>query len=90
MENKQKVVIALRKAKTSIEKIITRIEQDDTECFPAMQQTLAAIGLLKSANTLMLESHIEREMDRLPGGSSKRASELRSEILRVVKALQNK
>lgn len=90
MENKQKVVIALRKAKTSIEKIIAKIEQDDTECFPAMQQALAAIGLLKSANTLMLESHIEREMDRLPGGSSKRASELRSEILRVVKALQNK
>ncbi len=89
-EQKNKVAIALRKAKTSLEKILDRIEQDDAECFPAMQQTLAVIGLLKSANALMLESHIEREMDRLPGGSSKRATELRSEILRVVKTLQNK
>lgn len=90
MENKQKVVIALRKATTSLEKILDRVEKGDTECFPAMQQTLAVIGLLKSANALMLESHIAREIEALPGGSGKRAENLRSEIMRVVKALQHK
>jgi DNA-binding FrmR family transcriptional regulator len=90
MKNQQKIVIALRKAKTSIEKILTRVEEENAECFPAIQQTLAAIGLLKSANMLMLESHMDREIGNHASGSSKRMKELQAEILKIVKTSQNK
>lgn len=90
MEKKQKIVVALRKAKTSIEKILNQVEGENAECFPAIQQNLATIGLLKSANALMLESHIAREIGRHAGSSSKHMKALQEEILKVIKASQNK
>ncbi|MEI8096628.1 MAG: metal-sensing transcriptional repressor [Candidatus Moraniibacteriota bacterium] len=90
MENKQKIVIALRKAKTSIEKILERVEKEDAECFPAIQQTLSVIGLLRSANMLMLESHMTREMNKYAKPSSKHMQTLQQEILKIVKTSQNK
>lgn len=90
MENKQKTVIALRKAKTSLEKILAQVEREDAECFPAIQQSLAVIGLLRSANVLMLESHMSREMSGVTGATSKRMQALQAEILRIVKTSQNK
>lgn len=90
MEKKQKIVVALRKAKTSIEKILSQVEGEHAECFPAIQQNLAAIGLLKSVNALMLESHIAREIGRHAGSSSKHMKTLQEEILKVIKASQNK
>ena len=90
MENKQKTLIALRKAKTSLEKILAQVERENAECFPAIQQSLSVIGLLRSANLLMLESHMAREMDSLTGAPSKRMKALQDEILRIVKTSQNK
>ena len=84
---KKKVITALRKAETGIGRIITEVESDRSGCFPIIQQTLAAIGLLKSANTLMLEAHMEREMERHGAGN---LAALRREILRIVKTSQDK
>ncbi|HCJ45741.1 MAG TPA: hypothetical protein DHV33_02385 [Candidatus Moranbacteria bacterium] len=89
-EDKQKIIIALRKAKTSIEKIISRIDNEESECFPALQQTLSAIGLLRSVNILMLESHMKREMGKYKGASTKQMQTLQEEILKIVKTSQNK
>lgn len=90
MEKKRKIIIALRKAKTSIEKILEQVENEDTQCFPVIQQNLAVVGLLKSVNTLMLESHMAREMSRHAGSSSRHMKTLQEEILKIIKISQNK
>ncbi|MDD2766434.1 MAG: metal-sensing transcriptional repressor [Candidatus Moranbacteria bacterium] len=91
-EEKKKIVIALRKAKTSIEKIIVRIEEEEAECFPAIQQTLSAIGLLRSVNMLMLENHMKQAMTKHTGTniSGKQMKALQEEILKIVKTSQDK
>ncbi|MEI7749439.1 MAG: metal-sensing transcriptional repressor [Candidatus Moraniibacteriota bacterium] len=81
---KEKVLIAIRKAKTSLGKIETMMEREP-DCFPVIQQVLAVIGLLKSANLLMLDRHIAREL----GGTAK-ADALRAELVRIVKTAQSK
>jgi DNA-binding FrmR family transcriptional regulator len=83
---KAKVLVAIRKARTSLEKIETMVEEEERDCFPVIQQVLAAIGLLKSANLLMLDRHIERHLD----GLGKKGDVLRSELVRIVKTAQSK
>ena len=90
MKNKDKIVIALRKARTSIMKILEHVEQEDTECFSAIQQNLSVIGLLKSVNILMLENHMDREIGKYAGSSSKHMKILQEEVLKIVKTSQNK
>ncbi len=90
MENKKKIIIALRKAKTSLDKILAQVEAAETDCFPVIQQNLSVIGLLKSANLLMLENHMRREIGTLSGAKSKRIEALQSEIIRIMKTSQNK
>jgi CsoR family transcriptional regulator, copper-sensing transcriptional repressor len=53
----QKVLIWLKKARTSLDKIIKMVE-DDKYCIDIIQQNLAVIWLLKSANMNLLESHM--------------------------------
>lgn len=92
--NNQKIVIALRKAKSSLEKILVHAEAgDDTKaeaCFSVIQQTLSVIGLLKSANLLMLENHMDRQIGRRGGANAKHLKALQAEILKIVKTSQNK
>jgi DNA-binding FrmR family transcriptional regulator len=82
---KAKILTAIRKARTSLEKIETMVTEE-RDCFPVIQQVLAAIGLLKSANLLMLDRHIERHLD----GLGKKGDVLRSELVRIVKTAQSK
>jgi len=88
-EKRKKIIIALRKANTSIEKILSRIEDGESECFPVIQQTLSVIGLLRSANMLMLENHMQQTMDHSKF-SSKKMSDLQNEIIKIIKASQGK
>lgn len=53
----QKVLIWLKKARTSIDKIIAMLE-DEKYCIDIIQQNLAVIWLLKSANMNLLEWHL--------------------------------
>lgn len=87
---KEKIVIALRKAKTSIEKIIQKIEAEETACFPAIQQTLSAIGLLRSVNILMLENHMKKEMKKYTDITPKHMKTFQEELLKIIKTSQNK
>lgn len=90
-EQRSRVLIGLRKAKTSLEKIISAIETGDSDrCFPVIQQNLAVIGLLKSANLLMLEGHMEQETAEWKGVSNARKRAFQEEILRIVQTAQNK
>lgn len=90
MERKDKIAIALKKAKTSLEKILVVIESQNVDCFPVIQQNLSVIGLLKSANLLMLESHMEHTAQSLSGAQAKQIRTLHKELLKIVNIAQNK
>jgi len=81
---KEKILIALRKARTGLGKIEVMVEEEQ-DCFPVIQQVLAAIGLLKSANLLILDRHIARELKGIA-----KADTLRAELVRIVKTAQSK
>jgi len=85
-----KVLIGLKKAKTLIEKIITMTEQD-RYCIDIIQQNLAVIGLLKSANANLLEWHLSCcFLDAVRSGDEKVWQEMIHEILQIVQTAQNK
>ncbi len=94
MEQRQKILIALKKARTSLDKIIAQLErgEEQAQCFRVMQQTLSVIGLLKNANNHMLAQHVEDEMERRVGTTlrARDIAALREEIIRVVQAAQRK
>lgn len=90
MHPKEKVTTALKKAKSSIEKILISVEKKDPDCFSIIQQNLAVIGLLKSANLLMLENHTERSIQKITGLKNKQGKEFQSELLKILQTAQNK
>lgn len=53
-EAKKKQLIALKKARTLLDKIIT-MEEDGIYCINIIQQNLAVIGLLKNVNLQLLD-----------------------------------
>ena len=58
MDNeRKKIIISFKKAKSSLEKIIEMTEQGEY-CISIMQQNLAVIGLLKSAHHQLLDNHL--------------------------------
>ena len=54
----KKAQIALKKAKTSLEKIIKMID-DDVYCIDILQQILAVKGLLNSSAGKILDNHLK-------------------------------
>jgi len=87
---KQKVSVTLKKANTMTTKVLKMLEKDQY-CIDIIQQNLAIIGLLKSANLQLLEGHLgccvknavtEKDEDKL--------NEMMSELLKVVQTAQNK
>ncbi|MEI8103708.1 MAG: metal-sensing transcriptional repressor [Candidatus Moraniibacteriota bacterium] len=90
MTQKERIAIALKKARTSIEKILGMVEEKEPDCFSVIQQNLAVIGLLKSANLLMLESHMDRATAKLSGAQAKQIKLIHKELLKIVQIAQNK
>lgn len=94
-DKKKKIIIALKKARTSIDHILENIEKADREetCFDIIQQNLAVIGLLKSANVTMLENHLDAHISNMKKTSrseKKKMEQVRDEVVRIVKTAQNK
>lgn len=84
---KQKALINLKKSKSLIETIIKMMEEDQY-CINIMQQNLAVIGLLKSANQTLMESHLHHCFaNALESNQEKRKAEMIEEILTVTKLL---
>jgi len=86
MENKkEKSLINFKKAKTSLEKIIKMVEEGDY-CIDIMQQNLAVIGLLKSANQMIMENHLGSCFkSAMETANQKKKDEMIEEILKVTK-----
>jgi CsoR family transcriptional regulator, copper-sensing transcriptional repressor len=86
---KEKTVINYKKAQSLLGKIIDMVEKDEY-CIDIMQQNLAAIGLLKSANQMLMEGHLNTCFKKAMSNSNdKRKQEMIQEILQVTR-LSNK
>jgi len=59
MQQKKKALTALKKAKTSLEKTIAMIESEEN-CEDIMVQNMAAVWLIKSANSQLVSGFVER------------------------------
>ncbi len=85
-----KSLIALKKARTSLDKIINMIETDQY-CIKVIQQNLAVIGLLKSVNLSVLEWHLwSCFVNAAKSNNNKQMEEMIKEVLTIVKTAQNK
>lgn len=83
--SKEKAKINFKKARTHVDKIISMIE-DDKYCIEIMQQNLAVIGLLRSANSLIMEGHLRGCFtDAFNSKNAKNHEEMIGEILKVTK-----
>lgn len=84
---KQKALTNLKKSKSLIETIIKMMEEDQY-CINIMQQNLAVIGLLKSANQTLMENHLHHCFaNALESNQDQRKAEMIEEILTVTKLL---
>ena len=86
----KKSLIALKKAKTSLEKIISMIEEEKY-CIDIIQQNLAVIGLLKSTNLNLLENHMNCCVKKAISSQNQAEIDTKmQEILKIVQIAQNK
>lgn len=83
MENKKKILISLKKANTSLSKIIDMVENNHY-CINVMQQNLAVIGLLRSAHESLMSNHLQTCFkSAMETKNSKKKEEMIDEILKV-------
>lgn len=88
-KTKINAAIALKKAQTSINKIIKMIEKDEY-CLDILQQILAVNGLLKSASDKILENHLQTcFLEGVKKGDNKEKEKLIKEVIDVI-ALKRK
>lgn len=81
----QKALISLKKAQSHLGKVIEMLEEKEY-CIDVMQQNLAVMGLLKSANKCLLESHLKSCFTKVMKGSNEsRKKEMIEEILQLEK-----
>ena len=85
----EKSLINLKKARSLLEKIIT-MKEDGKYCIDIMQQNLAVIGLLKSANQALMEGHLNNCFtDAVRSKSKEKQEDMVTEIIQVT-SLANK
>lgn len=85
-----KVSIAMKKARTSMDKVMKMLEEDKY-CIDIIQQNLAIMGLLRSANTTLLQGHIEHCVtNAAKEKDSERLDQMMQELLMVINIAQKK
>ena len=87
MQEDKQIVIALKKAHTHLGNVIKMVEKKEY-CIDILQQNLAVIGLLKSANDKLLSRHLNScFINAMKGTNEKRKQEMIDEILRINKSI---
>lgn len=90
MTKNNQTIIALKKSRTLLDKIIKMVESDEY-CINIIQQNLAVMWLLKGVNIRLLEWHLSCcFVDAVKGNDEKRLHEMIGEIVTIVKTAQNK
>ncbi len=75
----------LKKAEGMLKKVISLIEAD-AYCIDVLQQSLATLGFLKSANRVILENHLNACFkEGMSKAGPQRQKKLIAELLRIVK-----
>lgn len=88
--NVDKVSIAMKKSQSLMKKVMKMLEEDKY-CIDVIQQNLAIIGLLRSANMSLLEGHIGHCVkNAAKEKNSKRLDEMMDELLLVMNTAQKK
>jgi len=85
MEEDKDILIALKKAQSHLGNVIHMIE-DKEYCIDILQQNLAVMGLLKSANDKLFKRHLNScFINAMKGTNEKRKQEMIDEILQINK-----
>lgn len=88
--NTEKVMVAMKKARSLVDKVFKMLEENKY-CIDVIQQNLAIIGLIKSANLSLLEGHVNNCVkDAAMGKDKKHVDEMMDELLKVIQIAQNK
>jgi len=85
-----KVLIGLKKARTSLDKIIQMLE-NEAYCIDIIQQNLSVIGLLKSANLNLLEWHLNGCIKHAILSQDQEQVDAKvTELVKIIRLAQNK
>lgn len=84
-DQKDKIIIALKKANSLTARMMKMVE-DDVYCIDIMQQNAAVMGLLKSTHQMLMEDHLHSCFnDAVHARDSKHKRDMVEEILKVSK-----
>lgn len=82
-QHKNKKIIAIKKARSLLEKIGQMVESD-IYCIDIMQQNLAAIGLLRNFHKTLMEDHLNHCVkDAVAAKDTKKQQQMIKEIMTV-------
>ncbi|OGI29085.1 MAG: hypothetical protein A2288_02135 [Candidatus Moranbacteria bacterium RIFOXYA12_FULL_44_15] len=85
MKESKDIIVALKKAQSHLGKVIDMVEEKEY-CVDILQQNLAVMGLLKSANNKLLARHLNSCFaNAMKGTNEKRKREMIGEILQINK-----
>jgi CsoR family transcriptional regulator, copper-sensing transcriptional repressor len=83
MEINKEIITGLKKAHSHLARVIKMVEEKEY-CVDILQQNLAVMGLLKSANNKLLERHLNScFVNVMKGTNEKRKREMINEILAI-------
>ncbi len=89
MNDKEKAVINLKKARSLISKIIDMIDNDEY-CIDIMQQNLAVMGMLRSSHEKLMKNHLNTCFKHaMETEEEEKKQEMIEEILKVVRFLNS-
>jgi len=84
-KKEKEILIALKKGRSHLNNVINMVEQGEY-CIDILQQNLAVIGLLRSANEKLLSRHLNSCFaSAMKGANRKRKQEMIDEILQINK-----
>jgi DNA-binding FrmR family transcriptional regulator len=82
-QQKEKTLINFKKAGSLLQKI-TEMTENGEYCINIMQQNLAVIGLLRSANEMLMENHLNTCFKMaMAAKNDKKKKQMTEEILKV-------
>ena len=88
MEINKEIITALKKAHSHLGNVIRMVEEKEY-CIAILQQNLAVMGLLRSANHKLLERHLNSCFaNAMRSANEKRKREMIDEILSINKILK--
>ena len=88
MKKNKEIITALKKADSHLKNVIEMVEKGEY-CVDILQQNLAVIGLLKSANNKLMEGHLNTcFIGAIRGSNKKNVQKMIDELLRINKKVQ--